>query len=211
MSSAHYRVRRATLDDLGQLVALWGSMNFAVAELARRITEFQVAESVQGVLLGAVGLQVAERQGLVHSEGFTDFALAEALRPLLWERVQAVALNQALLRLWTREQAPFWSHCGLVKADAEALAKLPAAWRGSPAAWLTLKLRDNLETIISADNQFALFMESERERTARALGRAKLLKSIARLVAFGVLALALGAVFYLLWRNRQVPVNSSAW
>ncbi|MGA2867245.1 MAG: hypothetical protein ABSF95_22430 [Verrucomicrobiota bacterium] len=211
MSSANYRVRRATLDDLGQLVALWGSMNFAVDELARRITEFQVAESAEGVLLGAVGLQAAERQGLVHSEGFTDFALAEALRPLLWERIQAVALNQALVRLWTREQAPFWSHCGLVKADAEALAKLPAAWRGSPPPWLTLKLRDHLETIISADSQFALFMESERQRTAQALGRAKLLKSIATLVAFGVLALALGAAFYLWWRNRQLPVNSSAW
>jgi N-acetylglutamate synthase-like GNAT family acetyltransferase len=207
MSSPNFRVRRATLDDLPQLVALWRSMNFPADELVRRLTEFHVAESAQGVLLGAVGLQVAERQGLVHSEGFTDFALAEALRPLLWDRLQAVALNLGLLRLWTQEQAPFWSHCGLVNADAEALAKLPAAWRGSPAAWRTLKLREDLETIISADQQFALFMDSERQRTARALRRAKALKSIATLAAFVVMALAVGAVFYLLWRNRQLPAR----
>ena len=94
MSSPKYRLRRATLDDLRQLAALWGTMNFAVDELARRITDFHLAESAEGVLLGAAGLQVAERQGLVHSEGFTDFALADTLRPLLWERIQAVALNQ---------------------------------------------------------------------------------------------------------------------
>jgi N-acetylglutamate synthase-like GNAT family acetyltransferase len=203
MSPPKYRVRRATLDDLRPLGALWGTMNFAVDDLARRITDFQVVESAQGVLLGAVGLAVAERQGLAHSEGFTDFALADTLRPLLWERLQAVAMNQGLLRLWTREQAPFWSHCGLVKAEAEALEKLPAPWRGLPSAWRTLKLRDDLDAIITADNQFAVFVESERRQTARTLQRAKLLKSVATFLAFSFLALALGAVFHLLWRNRR--------
>jgi hypothetical protein len=164
-----------------------------------------VAESEQGVLLGAAGLAVAERQGLVHSEGFTDFALADTLRPLLWERLQAVAMNQGLLRLWTQEQAPFWSHCGLVKADAEALEKLPAPWRALPSAWRTLKLRDDLDAIISADNEFAVFVESERRRTARTLRRGKVLKSIVTCLAFLFLALTLGGVVYLLWRNRQLP------
>ena len=203
MSSPKYRVRRATLDDLRPLAALWGTMNFAVDELARRITDFQVVESAQGVLLGATGLAVAERQGRVHSEAFTDFSLADTLRPLVWDRLQAVALNQGLLRLWTREQAPFWSHCGLVKAEAEALEKLPAPWRGLPSAWRTLKLRDDLDAIITADNQFAVFVESERRQTARTLQRAKLLKSVATFLAFSFLALALGAVFHLLWRNRR--------
>jgi N-acetylglutamate synthase-like GNAT family acetyltransferase len=204
MSSPKYRVRRATLDDLRPLAALWGTMNFAVDELARRITDFHLAESAQGVLLGAAGLQVAERQGLVHSEGFTDFALADTLRPLLWERIQAVAMNQGLLRLWTREQAPFWSHCGLVEADAEALEKLPAPWRGLPPAWRTLKLRGDVDAVVSADKEFALFVESERQQTARALRRGKLLKSVAAFLAFLFLALTLGAVSYLLWRNRQL-------
>jgi len=204
MSWPRYRVRRATLDDLRPLVALWGTMNFPVDELAKHITDFQVAESAQGVFLGAAGLQVAQRQGLVHSEGFTDFALGDTLRPLLWERIQAVAMNQGLVRLWTRETAPFWSHCGLVEADAEALEKLPAPWRGLPSAWRTLKLRDDLDTVVSAEKEFAVFVESERRQIARALQRGKVLKSVATFLAFLVLALALGAVFYLLWRNRRL-------
>jgi len=204
MSSPKYRVRRATLDDLRPLGALWGTMNFAVDELARHITDFHVAESAEGVLLGAAGLAVAERQGRVHSEGFTDFALADTLRPLLWERIQAVAMNQGLLRLWTQEQAPFWSHCGLVKAEAEALEKLPAAWRGLPSAWRTRKLRDDFDAIISADKEFAVFVESERQQTARSLRRGKVLKSFVTFLAFVFLALTAGAVFYVLWRSRQL-------
>ena len=112
-------------------------MRFPAEDLARRVTEFQVAEGPEGKILGAVGLQIAERQGLIHSEAFSDFALAEQLRPLLWDRLHAVATNHGLLRLWTQEQAPFWNHCGLQRADAEALEKLPAPWRGPPGAWLT--------------------------------------------------------------------------
>src|SRR2546425_12217948 len=123
MSSPPYRVRRATLDDIGQLSALWQSMHLAADGLSKRVTEFQVAESAEGKLLGAVGLQIAERQGCVHSEAFTDFALAEHLRPLLWERLQSIAVNHGLRRLWTQEKAPFWNHCGLVQPEAETLQK----------------------------------------------------------------------------------------
>src|SRR5688572_24083219 len=103
---SNYRVRRATLDDISQLTALWKSMDFPVEELAKRITDFQIAEGPDGKVLGALGLQIAERQGRIHSECFTDFALAEQLRPLLWDRVHSVAINHGLLRLWTQEQAP---------------------------------------------------------------------------------------------------------
>src|SRR5215831_9368400 len=138
MTSTGNRVRRATLDDIGQLTTLWQTMKFPVDDLAKRITEFQVAESDSGQLLGAIGLQIAERQGRIHSEGFVDFASADQLRPQFWERLHAVATNHGLLRLWTQEQAPFWNHCGLAKADPESLAKLPLIWRGPTSNWLTL-------------------------------------------------------------------------
>ncbi len=204
MNPSSYRVRRATLEDIGQLMALWQSMTFNAEDLAKRITEFQVAEGADGKLLGAVGLQVAERQGLIHSEAFTDFALAEQLRPLLWDRLHAVAMNHGLLRIWTREQAPFWNHCGLLPAEAEMVAKLPALWRGPAASWLTLKLREDLPALVSADKEFALFMESEKQRTQRALQHARILKVIALVIAAGVVILVLGAVFYLLRRNPNL-------
>jgi hypothetical protein len=193
VSSSKYRVRRATLDDIGQLTAQWESMHYPVEDLARRVTEFQVAMDPDGRVLGAVGLQVAERQGLVHSEAFSDFALAEHLRPLLWDRVHAVASNQGLLRVWTREQAPFWNHCGLLKADAEVLQKLPALWRGRSSGWLTLKLRDDVDTVLSVDKEFAVFMQSEKQRTERVFQHARRLKMLVTLLA--IVALIVVAVW----------------
>src|SRR6266702_4017250 len=196
MTVSNYRVRRATLDDITQLTSIWKSMDFPVEDLARRITEFQVAEAVDGTVAGALGLQIAERQGRVHSEAFKDFALADQLRPLLWERIHAVATNHGLLRLWTQEQAPFWNHCGLVKADAEALEKLPAIWRGPASDWLTLKLREDIAAVISLDKEFALFKESEKQRTQRAFHHARILKMIATFIALALLVLVAAGAFY---------------
>jgi N-acetylglutamate synthase-like GNAT family acetyltransferase len=204
MTLSNYRVRRATLDDIGQLMTLWQSMHLPADDLAKRITEFQLAESADQKILGAVGLQIADRQGRVHSEGFTDFALADELRPSLWERLQSVATNHGLVRLWTAEQAPFWSRCGLTKADAESLEKLPAAWRQLKGQWLTLKLKEDIEEVISADKEFALFMEAERQRTQRAFQQARVLKFIATLVALAVLFLVMAGAFYVLRRNPQL-------
>jgi N-acetylglutamate synthase-like GNAT family acetyltransferase len=197
-------VRRATLDDISQLIALWQSMRFTVEDLARRVTEFQVAESPEGRLLGAIGLQITERQGLVHSEAFEDFAFAEEVRPLLWERVHAVAANHGLLRVWTQESAPFWSHCGLATPDDAALEKLPPAWRGPSSRWLTLKLREDVEAVITADKEFARFMQSERQRTDRAFQQARILKFIATLIAIIVLGLVLVGAFVLIRKNPQL-------
>jgi N-acetylglutamate synthase-like GNAT family acetyltransferase len=204
MNASNFRVRRATLDDIGQLIALWKSMHLPADELAKRVTEFQVAESAEGKVVGAVGLQIAERQGRIHSESFTDFAVADQVRPQFWDRVHAVATNHGLLRLWTQEQAPFWAHCGLVKPDEEALGKLPAHWRSHPANWLTLKLKDDIETLISVDKEFALFMESEKQRTARAFQHAKILKGIATIIAVALCVLMFVAFFQLVRRNPHL-------
>jgi len=204
MNSSPYRVRRATLDDLSQLTALWQSMRLPVEDLGKRITEFQVAEGADGKLPGAVGLQIAERQGRVHSEAFSDFALADVLRPLLWERIRAVAANHGLLRLWTQERAPFWGQCGLAPANGEVLEKLPALWRGQSSGWLTLKLKEDIEVAISLDKEFALFMESEKQRTERAFQHARILKTVATLVALAVFILVLAGAFFLFKKNPQL-------
>lgn len=204
MTLANYRVRRATLDDIDQLMALWRTMHFASDDLAKRITEFQVAENPEARVVGAIGLQVSERQGRLHSEAFTDFALADSLRPQFWDRLQSVAANHGLVRLWTQEQAPFWNHCGLVKPDAEAAGKLPPAWRPLSGQWLTLKLKEDIEEVISADKEFALFMEAERQRTERTFQQARILKFIATLIAISVLFLVMAGAFFILRKNPQL-------
>ncbi len=178
-------------------------MNFQTEDLARRVTEFQLAEDSEGKLLGAVGIQIAARQGRIHSEAFLDFAVAEHLRPLLWERLQSVATNHGLQRIWTQEQAPFWNHCGLANAGPEELEQLPQAWRG-PSRWLTLKLREDVEEIISADKEFALFMEAEKQRTAQTFQHARIIKGIATLIALALFVLILAGLFLLMRKNPNL-------
>jgi N-acetylglutamate synthase-like GNAT family acetyltransferase len=205
MNSTNFRVRRATLDDISQLAALWKSMNFPADALSKRVTEFQIAESSEGVLAGAIGLEIAQKHGRIHSEAFTDFGLADQLRPKLWERIHAVATNHGLLRLWTQEHAPFWSHCGLVKPDPEVLQKLPAPWQAQKSEWLTLKLKDEIEKLISADREFAMFMDAEKQRTARAFQHAKVLKLVATLIALAVFVIVLVGAFMIFKRGGLPP------
>lgn len=203
MNGANYRVRRATLDDLQALTALWQSMQFAPDDLVRRVTEFQVAEGPDGTVVGAIGLQVAERQGRLHSEAFADFSLAESVRPLFWERVRTLATNLGLLRLWTQESAPFWSRCGLIPADPQALEKLPPLWRALGPSWLTLRLHEDLDAIVSADKEFALFMQAEKQRSARAIQQARTLKTVATVVAVIFLLLIMGSMLLMMFRNPR--------
>jgi hypothetical protein len=192
------------LDDITELTALWTTMQFPLEELSKRITEFQVVESPEGQIQGALGLQIIERQGQLHSEAFKDFALADTLRPLLWERIHSLASNHGLERLWTREQAPFWHRSGMANPDKEAMQRLPAPWSGVRSSWLTLKLKDGLDQLIQADKEFAMFMAAEKQRSAKRLAQARALKFIATLVAILVAMLALGAAFYLVRKNPSL-------
>lgn len=204
MGSAAFRIRRATLDDLPTLRPLWESMRFDPAGLERRLTEFQVAEGADGQMAGGVGFQIAGRHANIHSEAFFDFAIAEAVRPLLWERLQALALNHGIARLWTREPAPFWRQAGLSAAPPEALKKLPEAWNQPPHAdWLTLALKDE-DTIVSMEKELALFMESEKERTSQAFKQAKTLKTAATIVAILFALFVIAALVVLFQKNPGI-------
>lgn len=205
MNTGNFSVRRATIDDLRELTTLWQTMNLPVTDLQNRLTEFQVAVDAQGKFLGAVGMQIAQKQGRIHSEGFKDFALADQLRPLLWERIQSVATNHGLFRVWTQERAPFWSRCGMTPAKDEALQKLPAIWKNSQSPWVVLQLRDDaaIETL-SVDKEFATLMQSEKQRTARAFQQARALKIIATVIALLLAGFVILAAIYLIKKNPQI-------
>ncbi|MCU0785871.1 MAG: hypothetical protein MUF81_17870 [Verrucomicrobia bacterium] len=201
MNPPAYRVRRATLDDFNALKALWASMNFSVADLEKRLTEFQVAEDANGQVVGAVGFQFLQRQGLIHSESFVDFAVADQVRPLLWGRIQALAMNHGVVRLWTRESAPFWTHNGLQPPDPSVLERLPEAWNRTRPGWLTLRLRDE-DVIMSLDKEFALFKEAEKQSTAETLNHARKVKQVCTVIGVLIsLGLLIWALYLLLTRK----------
>lgn len=193
------------MDDIGALRALWEAMRFSAGDLEKRLTEFQVAEDQEGNILGALGFQITGRQARIHSESFGDFSLAEPLRPMLFNRIQGLAANHGIVRLWTQEGAPFWTHNGFQRPTASAFERFPAGWDRASAEWLTLQLKDE-EAITSLEKEFALFMESEKQRSARVLDQARTLKVIVTVIAFLVAIAVFAAAAYVFFTRRGVAL-----
>jgi N-acetylglutamate synthase-like GNAT family acetyltransferase len=189
MSTSQFQVRRATIDDLPKLVPLWREENLDASDLEKRFKEFQAVDDSQGNLIGALGLQIVGPQGRLHSEVFVRPEHADAAREKLWERVQSLANNHGLVRVWTQLSTPFWHQNGFGPAPADVLAKLPAAFSADAGPWLFLKLREEGAGAISIDKEFALFKEAERERTEAMFRQARFLKIIAFAIAGAVLIL----------------------
>jgi N-acetylglutamate synthase-like GNAT family acetyltransferase len=202
MSFELYRVRRATVDDLPALQKLWAAISLPNADLERRLTEFQVIESDDGQLMGALALEVSGRHGRLHSEAFADFALADNLREQLWARMQSVAENLGLARIWTGEVAPFWKRNGLQPASKEALNKLPAPWQSLPCHWLTLQLRDEAVLEAALEKKFTFLEAEERRRQEETLRKARALKNFGVGLTVIVVVTAIFLCVYLLMHRR---------
>lgn len=201
MSSFKFNARRATVDDLPRLKELWALMHFADVDLERQLTDFQVVTDESGFVIGALALQQSGRHARIHSEAFEDFSLADYARPVLWARIQTLATNHGLARLWTQERSPFWNQNGFLPADSEALERIPSIWDRFAVGWLTLKLKDE-DALASLEKEFALFVESEKTQRGQLLGQAKIVKT---LVIAGIVIVALlfiGGMIWLLIRQR---------
>lgn len=203
MTMSPQQVRRATIEDLPQLIALWKQEDLPWEELEKRLKEFQLVADEGGQVLGVLGLEIAGLEGRVHSEAFARPELADPLRDLLWERAQIVAKNHGLVRLWSQFRTPFWNHCGFRVPTDDVAAKLPPSFAGNPAPWRFLQLRDDAALPVSVEKEFALFKEMEKAETQKIFQRAKVLKLIAGLVVMAVFVLVLIWVF--LWFRTQKP------
>jgi N-acetylglutamate synthase-like GNAT family acetyltransferase len=191
-------VRRATLDDLAALRTIWLSMLLPADELERRLKEFQIVENTDGNVMGAIGIQISKQHALLFGEGFSDFSVADPARELFWERIQTLAANHGIFRIWTRETSPFWTRWGFQPANAEILSRLPEEWKASEGSWLTLELKNEEAVTAALENKFAGFMDAEKKQTARVAEKARLLKNIITVVGFVVGVLGIGIAIYLL-------------
>ncbi len=204
MGTAGHRISRATIDHLQQLRALWQAAELPAWELEKRLTEFQVIETSEGTVVGAIGLQIIDRQGRIHSEAFADPTQADELRWLLWDRICSIAQNHGLVRLWTQEKAPFWQKVGMAPANVQELQKLPASWKSMYPRWFTLQLRDETSTL-SLEREFALFEQAERLRTERALKHARALRTLATATVAALFLFAFGVLIYFFLQSLRQP------
>jgi N-acetylglutamate synthase-like GNAT family acetyltransferase len=207
MSPPNLRVRRATTDDFQSLRSLWKSMRLPADELEKRLTEFQVIETADGQIVGAIGVQIIRQHALLHSEGYTDFSVADAARELFWERIQTIAAHHGVFRLWTQENSPFWVRWGFQPANAETLARLPEEWKRSEGKWLSIQLKDEA-AIAALDQELAQFKEAEKQRTAETLEQARTMTKTITIIAFALGIILIGAALYLLMRrNPFLPMR----
>jgi N-acetylglutamate synthase-like GNAT family acetyltransferase len=192
MSEAAFRIRRATIDDLPELRALWQPMGFPLEGLERNITCFQIAAAADGKVSGALGLEISGRHGRLYGEAFLDFEHADQMRALMWPRLQLIGANHGVARYWTAETAPYWRQAGFGVPDDAALAKIPEAWEGDKSRWLTLQAFDEELVEKSLAREMAKFRQFENEQLSKTFRRGKALKYIATILA---VILAIGVCF----------------
>ncbi len=201
MTTETPRVRRATIQDLPQLLSLWQTEGLPVRDLEKRFTEFQVVEGPDGTLLGLLGMQIVGLEGRLHSEAFARAELADSLRALFWERIQVLAQNHGLVRVWAQFTTPFWYHNGFKVAGSDKLEKLPVAFGGDPHPWRYFQLKDDPSHLPSIEKEFAMYKEMEHERTERLLRQAKLMKMVAAVIVMAVFVLI--AFWFVAWYKTQ--------
>lgn len=187
-----YRARRATTDDLEQLLTLWKAVNLPALELEKHFTDFQVIEDQQGKLAAAIGMTISGHDARIHSESFADFGLTDTLRPLFWDRLENIAKNHGLFRLWTDETAPFWKkEVGFNAPSEQAAHKWPESFGAMPHGCLMLQLRDESAAPDALERELANYKRMEQERLDTLKSRAKVVNVVMTLI---VGALFVGAV-----------------
>ncbi len=202
MNAPTYRLRRATSDDLPELLRLWTTAQLPAAELEKRFTEFQVAEEQNGGLVAAIALQVLGKHGAIHSETIPDFAQADVLRPLLWERLKGVAQNHGLVRLWTGETARFWREQDFGQGDPSTLKLRPPGFH--PDAILTLKLKDDISLDSLVNDEFVQLRQLQAQEREKTLQRARAFKMIGYLCTMVIAAiLVVCFIFFLRFRQQS--------
>jgi hypothetical protein len=129
--------------------------------------------------------------------------LADEARDLLWKRIQMMARNHSLDRIWTRLNAPFWRNLGFRLATADEAEAIPEAF-GEPAGIHLLPLRQGDASADAIEKQFAMLRalnERESEQLQRRVGVIKKLAIALTImvsllvVAFAVVALKYGPKF----------------
>jgi hypothetical protein len=202
------RIRRATVDDFAALKTIWASMRLSPDDLEKRLTEFQVVENSGGEVVGAIGIQFSKQHALLHSEGYSDFGVADAARNLFWTRIQTLAANHGVFRIWTQERSPFWKSFGFQPPASEILVRLPEEWKnkfdGGPGAperseggWLTLQLKNEEVITAALEKQFAGFMAEEKSETRKISEKAKTINTIITVVGFAIGIMSIGFAIYL--------------
>jgi N-acetylglutamate synthase-like GNAT family acetyltransferase len=203
MAPEEPKVRRAVVDDIPQLIQLWKSENLKWEILEKRFTEFQVVIDSKNTILGAIGLHIVGHEALMHSEVFLHFDMADTIRDLIWKRLEVIAHNHGLIRIWTLETSPYWHHNGFNLATPEQKQKFPTAFGDPNQDWYVIQLRSETPVKVTVpEKEFEVLLAQERQSTERINTLGKIMRLVATLLAA---ILLIGVVVGAIYIIRKLP------
>lgn len=166
--------RRATVDDLPQLMQLWKNAFYPADILEKRLTEFHLVENAETKqILAAIGIHPEDNAVMLHSETFGDLVNQDLYRDMLWPRFQALARNLGVSRIWTQESASFWKNAGFLLVTEDILSERPNFPDSEEhLPWLSIQLFNEDKIKEAMGDKYAQFIqqqEDERETFTRQL------------------------------------------
>ena len=200
--------RRATVEDLPALQALWQIGGLPAEELEKFLTEFQVVPGEgEGVLLGAIGLMVEGDDALLHSEALAPGDggdEGDEIRAALWRRLQIIARNQGIHRLWTQEDADYWRTGGFGAAPAETVSAATAAFVDKTATWLVCDLIDPAKAKQLVTEQMAIWHATRTQEADELQGKIRAFRNASLLIVAVVVVLMIGIVVFVLRQRPEI-------
>jgi N-acetylglutamate synthase-like GNAT family acetyltransferase len=204
VESPAYIARRATEEDLPALQGLWQAAGLPWEELETFVTEFQVVPGDEGLLLAAIGLMVESNEALLHSEAVRQNGDQDELRDALWRRIQIVARNQGVHRVWTQEDAEFWRLAGFLPSTPADFARSTASFLQPGDGWSAFQLLDPSRANAVVEEQMAVWQATRQQEAEEFARKVKVFRTVAFLIFAVVLVLILG----LLWAVMKTNVFS---
>ncbi|MCE2826634.1 MAG: hypothetical protein LW626_06030, partial [Verrucomicrobium sp.] len=199
--------RRADVEDLGSLTDLWSSAGLPADELGGFVAEFHVVTDPDGRVLHAIGLLVEGDQALLHSEALASGSShdPDSCRSTAWRRLRIIARNQGVRRIWTREDAAYWSTCGFHPVAASDLPEPLPSFATREDGWWLFRHPEPSQAAQMVQQQMALW-QTQREQEADGFrSRLATFRAVAWGLVFVVAILTL--VFMALVKTQLLPMR----
>lgn len=188
--------RRATVDDLPQLIELWDRAFCPADIFEKRLTEFHLVEDAQTKrILASIGIHPENTGAMIHSEVFGDPLNQDLYRDMLWPRFQTLSRNLGVSKIWTQETADFWLKVGfkrVLENDLGALPNFPD--REEHLSWRVFQIFD--EEMVEEkmkENRYEALLQIQHDETEAYNRQLRVLRNV--IITLGIIAI--GTMFLL--------------
>lgn len=184
------------VDDLSDLRALWRTAGVYSLELEKRFTEFQIVVNDRTQVVAAFGIEIRNKDAHIHNDVYADPEAKTELRELVWRRIQTLAENHGLVRLWSPVDE-FWRKVGFAEPDKKVRERGGQLFGTTMERRLMLQLRNEEDLQLMVETQFEMFQQSSVAERERILEQGKRYRNIAIAVAGVIMVgIMLAAAFF---------------